>query len=156
MLLQLFSLTPDILFTSPAFPTTVRAAMAALTLVQADVIFAALDFIGNVVTHDCLVPSSSPPPKFPVYAAAIRSVLDKEGLELSSYVLSGLTGEFPEESTSIIVTIFRRLATFWSSQLLTWLPTILQRLSPTSVPDQAKSDFMTEMIRSVSFAHRKI
>ncbi|THH33518.1 hypothetical protein EUX98_g661 [Antrodiella citrinella] len=152
MLLQMFDLTPDVLFTSSSFPTALRASMTALTFVQADIILAALEFIANVITHDCLVPSSSPPPSFPIYASAIRSALQKDGLELSGYLLSGLTGEFPEECPPIIIAIFRRLATYWSSELIAWLPIVLQRLNSNLVPDQAKSDFLSEMTRFINTA----
>lgn len=147
MLLQLFNFAPDILFPSPAFPVAIRAAVTALTLVQSDIIFAALDFLANVITHESLIPKAAPPPKFPIYAAAIRSAVDKDGLELSGCLLSGLTGDFPEEAAVTIVSIFKTLATFWSSQLLAWIPGILQQLSPACVPDHAKSEFLNEMTR---------
>ncbi|KAH8102540.1 ARM repeat-containing protein [Cristinia sonorae] len=152
MLLQIFNFAPDVLFPSPAFPSAIRAAITSLTLVQADVVFAALEFLHGVVTHDSLLPSSSPPPKFPTYAAAIRSVIEKDGLELSGYLLSGLTGDFPEETAPFIVDIFRSLATLWSSQLLAWLPTILQQLNGIVVPDQAKSAFLADVTRAINTA----
>ena len=117
---------PDIIFPSPAFPVAFRAALAALTVVHTDIIFAALDLIRGIVTHDCLIPSSSPPPKFPIYAAAIKPVVQKEGPELTGFLLSGMVGDFPEESASTVVTIFRQLAVLWQQELLSWLPVILQ------------------------------
>lgn len=147
MLLQLFNLAPDILFTSTAFPTAFRVAVSALTLVQPDLIFAALDLIYGLITHDCLLPHSSSPPKFPIYATAIRSAVDEYGLELSGCLLSGITGDYHEETTTQIALTFRTLATYWSPQLLAWLPVILQRLPPTAIPDQAKSEFLAEVTR---------
>ncbi|OBZ78618.1 Uncharacterized protein C11G11.07 [Grifola frondosa] len=90
MMLQMIEFAPDVLFTSPAFAIAFRAAMAALTLIHSDIIFAALDLIRSILTHDCLAPVSNvpPPPKFPLYAAAIRPVIEKEGLELTGYLLS--------------------------------------------------------------------
>lgn len=151
MLLQMLEFAPDILFPSAAFPVSFKAAMAALTLVQADVVFAGLDFISNVITHDCLLPPAGgpPPPKFPVYAAVIRPMVEKEGPDLVGYLLSGLTGDFPEESTSTVVTIFRTMASQWPSALLSWLPPVLQQLPVGSVPDSAKTQFMTDMTRYV-------
>jgi len=144
MINQMIDYAPDILFPSQAFPIAFRAAMAALTVVHSDIIFAALDFIRNTLTHDCLAPSSSvaPPPKFPIYAAAIRPVVGKEGVELTGYLLAGLVGDFPEESTPIVVTIFRVIASLWHAELLSWLPVVLQQLT---LPDQTKSQFLTDM-----------
>ncbi|EMD41983.1 hypothetical protein CERSUDRAFT_110525 [Gelatoporia subvermispora B] len=150
MLLQMIEYTPDILFPSSAFPVAFRAAMLALNLVQADIVFAALDFVRMIVTHDCLSPSSThPPPKFPIYSAAIRPVVEKEGPELVGYLLSGLVGDFPEESTSLVVTIFRVLSALWPAQLLTWLPVVLQQLPVTSAPEQAKRQFMTDVSSAI-------
>ncbi|CCL98288.1 uncharacterized protein FIBRA_00282 [Fibroporia radiculosa] len=147
MSLQMLEYTPDVFFPSPAFPVAFRAAIAALTVVHSDIVFAALDFIRNIVTHDCLSPSSTtpPPPKFPVYAAAIRPVVQKEGLELTGYLLSGLVGDFPEESAPIVVTIFRVLAGLWQAELLSWLPAVLQQLPPISATDQLKAQFLADM-----------
>ncbi|KAH9947142.1 ARM repeat-containing protein [Amylocystis lapponica] len=140
MLLQMIEYAPDIFFPSFAFPIAFRAAMAALTVVHSDIIFAALDLIRNILTHDSLAPPSSvpPPPKFPIYAAAIRPVVEKEGVELTGYLLAGL-------STPIVVTIFRVVASLWQVQLLSWLPTVLQQLPTTSVPDQTKTQFLADM-----------
>ncbi|GBE77835.1 ARM repeat-containing protein [Sparassis latifolia] len=153
MLLQLLEYAPDVLFPSPAFPIAFRAAMAALTVIHTDIVFAALDFIRNILTHDCLTTTSTaPPPKFPLYAAAIRPVVEKEGLELSGYLLTGLVGDFPEDSTSIVVTIFRMMASLWQAQLLSWLPVVLLGLPSTSAPDQAKTQFMADMSSAIRTA----
>lgn len=145
MLIELVEHAPDVFFPSPAFPIAFRAAMAGLTLVQADIIFAALDVLRAIIEHDCLHPAPVPPPRYPVYAAAIKPVVEKEGLELVGYLLSGLTGDFPEDCVSPVITIFRVLAILWPSQLLAWLPVVLQQLPSTSVPDQAKSLFLSEV-----------
>ncbi len=145
MLLQMVDYAPDIFFTSPAFPVAFRVAMAGLTLVQADIIFSALDLIRNILAHECLAPSANPPPKFPLYAAAIKPVVQKEGLEFTGCLLSGLVGDFPEDSTASVITIFRVLAELWPSQLLSWLPAVLQQLPSASSPDQAKATFMSDV-----------
>ena len=92
---QMFEFAPDLLFPSPAFAIAFRAAMAALTLVQSDIVFAALDFLRDVLTHECLDPPPVPPPRYPVYAAAIRPVIVEQGLELTGLLLSGTVGDFP-------------------------------------------------------------
>lgn len=148
MLLQMIDYAPDILFPSSAFAFAFQASMAALTLVQADIVFAALDFIRNVLTHDCLDPSlPSPPPKFPIYASAIRPVIEREGQTLTGYLLAGIVGDFPEESASTVIGIFRVLAALWPTQLLSWLPLVLQQLPSSAAPDQSKTDFLNDINR---------
>ncbi|GLB36066.1 putative ARM repeat-containing protein [Lyophyllum shimeji] len=150
MLLQLVDHGPDIFFQSPAFPLAFRVAMAALTVVHTDIIFAALDLFRIILTHDCLVPSTTPPPpKFPLYAASIRSVLEKEGYQFVGYLLAGLIGDFPEDSTSAVVSIFRVLSLLWTSQLITWLPTILQQLPGAAAPNDAKTQFLSDVTSAV-------
>jgi transportin-3 len=152
MLLQMVDLAPDIFFQSSAFPLAFKAAMAALTVIHSDIIFASLDLFRIILTHDCLTPASTapPPPKFPLYAAAIEGVMEKDGFDLVGYLLSGLVGDFPEDSTSAVVSIFRAISSIWSSQLLSWLPNVVQQLPATTAPNQAKTQFLTEVTRSVS------
>jgi transportin-3 len=149
MLLQLVDVAPDIFFLSSAFPISFRASMAALTLVHTDIIFASLDLFRVVLTHDCLssISSTPSPPKFPIFASAIRTVFEKEGFDFVGYLLNGLVGDFPEDSTSVVVSIFRVISFVWPSQLLSWLPPILQQLPSTSTPIEAKAQFLSEVTR---------
>jgi transportin-3 len=149
MLLQMIEYTPDVFFQSSAFPLAFRATMAALTLVHSDIIFASLDLLSMILTHECLLPPENivPPPKFPIYAAAIRAVMEKEGYELTGYLLAGLVGQFPEDTVHKVVTIMRVLASLWSSQLLAWLPPILQQLPTSNAPNQSKTQFLADITR---------
>ncbi|EIN14130.1 ARM repeat-containing protein [Punctularia strigosozonata HHB-11173 SS5] len=152
MLLQMVEYTPDVFFDSSAFPLAFRATTAALTLVHSDIIFASLDLLSAILTHECLLPPENtiPPPQFPVYAAAIRDVMQKEGFEFTGYILAGLVGQFPEDTVHKVVTIMRVLASLWSSQLLVWLPPVLQQLPTSNAPNQAKSQFLADITSAVT------
>lgn len=145
--MNMVEFAPDIFFESSAFPAAFHITLAALTLIHTDTIFASLDLIRMVLTHDCLNSASheAPPPKFPLYANAIHQAVDKEGFEFTSLLLTGLVGNFPEETASIIVTLMRVLASLWPVQLQQWIPVILQRLPVTSVPEEAKVRFMKDL-----------
>ena len=145
--LQLLETVPDVFFPSTAFPLAFKASMAALTLIHSDLVFAALDLFRSILTHDSLLPSSTHPAKFAVYATAIKTVVEKEGFEFVGYLLSGLVGDFPEDSTSTVVSIFRSIAVLFSSQLLTWLPPVLQQLPTSAAPNEAKEQFMIDMTK---------
>lgn len=148
MLLQMIDFTPDVFFPSPALAVAFRAAMAALTLVHSDIVFAALDLIRTILSHECLQPSTQPPPpKFPIYAAAIQPVVEREGAELTGLLLAGTIGEFPEESMHMVVTIFRVLGSLWPTQLLAWLPPAVQQLPSSTVTDPAKTTFVSDVTR---------
>jgi transportin-3 len=146
MLMNMVEFAPDIFFESSAFPTAFRVALAALTLIHTDTVFASLDLIRMILTHDCLAPElKTPPPKFPLYANSIHQAVDKEGFEFASLLITGLVGDFPEEATSIIVTLFRVLASLWPSQLQQWAPVILQSIPAASAPEEAKVRFMKDL-----------
>lgn len=149
LLLELVAHAPNIFFQSSAFPLAFRAAMAALTLVHSEIIFQSLDLFRIVLNHDCLLSGPPQPPKFPIYSTAIRAVVDKEGFVLVGYLLAGLVGDFPEDSTSAVVSIFRALAALWTSQVLSWLPPVLEQLPTTVAPIQAKSQFLADVTRFV-------
>jgi transportin-3 len=157
MLLQMADVVPDLFYQSSAFPLAFRASMAALTLVHSDIVFAALDLFRNILTHDCLSPTPSrpPPPKFALYASVIRGVVDKEGFEFVGYLLDGLVGDFPEDSASTVVSIFRVLSALWSQQVLAWLPPILQHLPTSSTPNQTKAEFLADVTRSANHTGRR-
>ncbi|KAG1825839.1 armadillo-type protein [Suillus subaureus] len=143
LLLQLIRMAPDVFFQSSAFPLAFRATMAALTLIHSDLVFASLDLFRDILTHESLTPSSSPPLKFPIYSSAIKAVMEKEGFEFVGCILSGLVGDFPEDSTCALL---------WSTQLVTWLPPILQQLPPSSTPNQVKQQFLLDVTNSLNTA----
>lgn len=152
LLLQLIRMAPDVFFQSSAFPLAFRATMAALTLIHSDLVFASLDLFRDILTHESLTPSSSPPPKFPIYSSAIKAVMEKEGFEFVGYILSGLVGDFPEDSTAVVVTIFRAVALLWSTQLVTWLPPILQQFPVSSTPIQVREQFLLDVTNLLNTA----
>ena len=128
-MLTLLDVTPEILFDATTFPTAFRIAVGSLTLIHSDIVFAALDVVRGVVAADYLDPSiSSKLPEAPLYAATIRQVIEAEGSQLTSNLLAGLVGDFPEDAASLVITIFRMLALLWPQQLLAWLPQVLLHL----------------------------
>ncbi|KAF8898840.1 armadillo-type protein [Infundibulicybe gibba] len=136
LVIQLIALAPDIFFQTATFPLAFRTSMAALSLVQTEVVFAALDVFRLVITHDCL--------------AQDQTVFEKDGFELVGYLLSGLVGDFPEDSTAGVVSIFRVISAVWSSQLLAWLPSLLQGLPTTVAPNQTKTQFLSDVTSAIN------
>ncbi|KAJ7071120.1 armadillo-type protein [Mycena amicta] len=152
MLNSMVPVIPDIFFESSAFPLAFRAAMEALMLVHTDIVFASLDLFVLILTHDCLnpAPSTPPPPKYLAYAAVIQDTVQKDGLQFLCYLISGLVGEFPEDSLSLVVSIFRAMALVWGSQLLSWLPSVLQQLPSSAAPQAAQAQFLSDVTRAVT------
>ena len=153
LLTPMTEFTPDILLLSPAFPTAFRAAVATLQLVQSEILVATLDFIRIVLSHDALSPPTSlnpqhlipltPPPKFPLYGAAIKDVVEKQGFELVGHLLTGLVGHFPEDTTSTVVTVLRVMSALWAPQVQAWLPSVVEQLPAATVPVESKAQFLT-------------
>ncbi|KAJ7634215.1 armadillo-type protein [Mycena polygramma] len=152
MLTSMVPTAPDIFFTSSAFPLAFQTSMAAMALIHTDIIFASLDLFFLILTHDCLNPDPSvaTPPKFPIYRAAIQTVMEKNGFQFLSYLLNGLVGDFPEDSISTVVSIFRAMSFIWGSQLLSWLPSVLQQLPIAAAPQQAQAQFLSDVSRAVN------
>lgn len=148
MLLYLFERRPDVFLESAAFPTAFRIAVISLTLIHSDIIFATLDLVRGIITHDSLDPSlKNPPPKFPSYALAIRRVVNAEGTELTAKLLGGLVNDFPEETVSIVVTIFRMLAVLWPEQLLIWFPEAVNGIPMPASFGPAKEQAVNDVTR---------
>ncbi|KAJ8083950.1 Nuclear import receptor [Marasmius tenuissimus] len=151
MLIQLIQQAPDIFFQSTVFLTAFRASTAGLTIVQSDTIFAALDLFRMIFSHDCLDPHppKASPPNFILYANSIHSVVDLAGSEFLGYLLSGLVGNFPPESDSMVVSIFRSISTTWPTQVLSWTPHILQQLPASAAPNPIKEQFLTQLTSAI-------
>ncbi|KAF8508506.1 ARM repeat-containing protein [Gautieria morchelliformis] len=155
LLLQMVDFTPDILFPSPAFPASFGSAVAGLTLVQVDICYLALEFLRIVLTHDALSRNAgvTVPPKFPIYAQAIRDVFAEQGFQLLVCLLVGFVGDFDEETTSQVVTIFRTICAVWPSEISSWLPSVMEQL-PSSIPLSVKEKFLADF--NVAMAARDL
>lgn len=146
MLLLLFEKRPDILIESNVFPMAIRIATMSLTLTPTEVIFAALDLMRGIIAHDCLDPAvRNLPPKFPIYAASIRQVFSSEGSQLTVNLVAGLVNDFPSETVSMVITIFRLLSVLWPQQLLTWLPNALNQVTMPASYGPAKQQLMVDV-----------
>ena len=150
LLLQMVDFAPDILFTSPAFPASFGSAVAGSTLVQIDICYLALEFLRVVLTHDALSPPTGaggvavvPPPKFPIYAQAVRNVFSEQGFNLLGCLLTGFVGDFDEETTSQVVTIVRTISAVWPTEITAWLPSVVERL-PSTIPLTVKEQFLAD------------
>ncbi|TFK30359.1 mRNA transport regulator [Coprinopsis marcescibilis] len=145
-LTQLVDLAPDIFFESSSFPLAFRAALGGLQVVHSDVIFVSLRLFQAILTHECLEPRTTPPPpKFPIYLAAIKHTIEKEGFSLLGCLLTGLIGDFPEEFTTDVVTVFRALCKGWPTQMIAWLPPILEQIPATTISPSDKQKFLEEV-----------
>ncbi|KAF9244609.1 armadillo-type protein [Melanogaster broomeanus] len=150
LLLKLLEMDSDVFFLSPAFPLAFQLCMAALTLIHSDLVFATLDLFRDILTQDCLSPSAPLAPAFTQPAGAIKPVVEKEGFAFVGYLLSGLVGDFPEDSTAVVVSIFRSIAELFPSQLLTWLPPVLQQLPASDAPNEAKQRLLIDVTSAVN------
>lgn len=152
--------TPSLVFLSPMFPGAIRTALAALTLLQPQVIDSALQFIREVVGHDALSipPTSSqpgtplPPPADPTsgpspqelaaYSAAIRHVVGEQGFQLCGLLLTGLVTHFSSESMPVVLTTFRVLAAGFPAESASWVPAAAESLPVSNVPAQDRVAFV--------------
>jgi len=149
MLVQLEVMAPDIFFESSSFPHAFSAALAGFQVVQSDTIFSALELNQNIMEHNSLNPTSHQnAPKYSIYASAIKSTIEQEGFNLLGCLMAGLTGqfpEFPEDCTTPIISVFRSLVEFWPTQLLVWLPAVLEQLPPGTAPNEGKLQFLNDV-----------
>lgn len=113
-------------------------------MIQTDVVFAGLDVVRSVVEHESLGGMVNPP-KFLTVATNIREIVIKEGYELVGRILHGLAGDFPEDAVSIVITIMRSISASWPTEILSWLPPILQQLPTTTMPADAKARFLQDV-----------
>jgi transportin-3 len=149
----LLDIAPDIYFDPATLVQAMKVVIAALTVVQSEVVWGALEHIRSLLSHPCLDRAADPPPSFPIFASVIDGVINQDGEELTNNLLFGLVGDtdyFPEDAVSTIITTFRSLAALWPRHLVEWLPGILQRLPP-SAPMQGRTKFLAEVDRSVIY-----
>ncbi|KAJ3779117.1 armadillo-type protein [Lentinula raphanica] len=148
--MQVLHQAPDIYFDPATFPLAFQATCAALTVVQSDVLCSALDMFQAIFHHQCLDPSAPNPPNFITYAHTIHNVLDSQGANFIGFLLTGLIGDFPPETDSLVISIFRIVASIWPTQMLAWLPNVLQRMPSMSVPVQVKQKFLADITAAIT------
>ncbi|KAG8769346.1 Nuclear import receptor [Ceratobasidium sp. 428] len=138
--------TPDLLLLSPALPTTIQALLACLSLVQPDAIYVGVDFASNLLGHEAMDQTNqSPPPNFPLYAAAIRNAVGPHGPQLVSVLLNGLSGSYPEDVTSTTVSVIGDLANTWPNEFPAWLATAVDVLPTSVVHPTVKTTLLTDI-----------
>jgi len=151
MLIQMTEFTADVLFPSPSFPTSFGVVLSSLNLLQPEIVFASLDLVRNIIGHDALlpVPGMQQPATYTVYAEAIRKTVEQQGFQLVGLLLSGLITHFPEDSNNNVTTIFRILARLWPSDLVSWLPSVLEQLPTSTLPVAAKNQFFADVKNAI-------
>ncbi|KAG9104620.1 Nuclear import receptor [Ceratobasidium sp. 370] len=138
--------TPDLLILSPALPTTVQVLLACLSLVQPDAIYVGVDFAFNLLGHEAMDQTNqSPPPNFPLYAAAIRNAVGPHGAQLVSVLLNGLTGSYPEDVTSTTVSVIGEIVKIWPSEFAAWIAAAVEVLPTSAVHPTVKATLLTDI-----------
>jgi transportin-3 len=147
MLKQILENTPDIYFAATTSNQALRIVTAALIVIQTEVAWTALEHVRNLLQHQCLEQRPTPPPSFPMFAAIIDQGVSAEGKRIVQNLVAGLAEEppLPDDSTSMVITVFRALAALWPARLVEWLPAALE-LIPSS-PAQARKKFFDEVTR---------
>ncbi|ELU44492.1 mRNA transport regulator [Rhizoctonia solani AG-1 IA] len=138
--------TPDLLLLSSAFPIAIQVLLACLSLVQPEAIDAGVDFAYTLLGHDALSQESpSPPPNFPLYANAIRNAVGPHGAQLVSVLLNGLSGSYPEDVTSPVVSVIGELAKIWPNEFPMWITTAVELLPTSNVHPTVKSTLISDV-----------
>ncbi|KAG8715687.1 Nuclear import receptor [Ceratobasidium sp. 423] len=138
--------TPDLLLLSSAFPITIQVLLACLSLVQPEAIDAGVDFAYALLMHDALDKANpSPPPNFPLYATAIRNAVGPHGAQLVSVLLNGLSGTYPEDVTSPVVSLIGELVKIWPNEFAMWITTAVELLPTSSVHPTVKSTLLSDI-----------
>lgn len=141
---------PDVLFLSPSFNSSFTAAMIGLGMIHLDIIYASLEFVRTILSHDCLKSVQDNPVKFPVYAQAIRSTVPKHGLDLLGYMLTGLVGEYEDDTMPLVITIVRAMAGLWPTEVSSWLPSVVGQF-PSYIPGDIKQQFLSDFNKYVVY-----
>ncbi|KAL5635952.1 hypothetical protein ACGC1H_004677 [Rhizoctonia solani] len=138
--------TPDLLFLSSMFPVTIQVLLACLSLVQPEAIDAGVDFAYALLGHEALnTANPSPPPNFPLYATAIRNAVGPHGAQLVSVLLNGLSGTYPEDVASPVVSVVVELAKSWPNEFAMWITTAVELLPTSSVHPTVKSTLLSDV-----------
>jgi len=131
--------SPQSFYASAGFETTILTCLVAMTMIHSDIVFASLDLIRTILSSDVFNdPRGSASPN----SMRVREILTTLGFQLVGTLLTGLTGNFPEEAISVVTLIFQQTAILWPSEMLNWLPTVLISIPPSSCPQEAKSEFL--------------
>ena len=161
---------PRMLLLSPQFPQVFRAALATLTLLKPETIATAVDFVLGIVGHDALMmPVTASQPGTPLastgglnadgtpsmdelasYAATIRHVVGQQGFQLASVLLNGLVSQYSPEEMPVVNTTLKVLSAGFASEMMAWVPGIVEQLPTNYVPDTAKESFVKRYLAALN------
>jgi transportin-3 len=158
---------PEILIPSSCFHQSFPLVLTCLEFVDPEPVFTSLNYVRQILGHSSLelqaAASSSSgaggkpgsttnkpgsnqmavpvaPAGYDVFAQSINQVVSQNGYLLSEVLLRRTLTDFPEDSLSTVIILFRLLADFFPTQLATWVPSVVERLSPkvATIPDREK------------------
>ncbi|KAA1115189.1 Nuclear import receptor [Puccinia graminis f. sp. tritici] len=167
LLSSLMDNQPEILIPSSCFHQSFPLVLTSLEFVDPEPVFTSLNYVRQILGHSSLElqaaassssgaggkpgsttskPGSSQmavpvaPAGYDVFAQSINQVVSQNGYLLSEVLLRRTLTDFPEDSLSTVIILFRLLADFFPTQLATWVPSVVERLSPkvATIPDREK------------------
>jgi transportin-3 len=141
---------PGILFDSPGLDTAVACCLVALKLIHTDIIFSSLNFLTAILEPaKPLQFQNGTATRFPNFIR-VNEVFVANGFQLMGSLLDGLLGNFPEESLSTVISLFRHVADQWPAEFAGWLPPLMQGLPGNLCTEQMKTKFVEDCARYFS------
>jgi transportin-3 len=123
---------PEEYFASTGVSTSFMTGVVALTLPHTDIVFASLDFLRIILTQ------GTPSGKGATHP--MQQIFTTSGQELLKSLLTGMSGDFPEEAISAVILLFRCIADSWPTEMIEWLPGSIESMP---LPLEEKTKFVT-------------
>jgi hypothetical protein len=137
MLIAMLTDHPDILFTSPALPSSLSVATSALSLLNGRIVRASLDLFLSLFDNAAFNAPSSP----------LREALAREGYNLTTAVVNGIVSEFDDSAGAIAVA--RTLAEKLPSEFSAWVPAAISATPPKALATLIREQFVQSFLECV-------
>ncbi|KAI9600178.1 hypothetical protein KEM48_000592 [Puccinia striiformis f. sp. tritici PST-130] len=78
--------------------------------------------------------------EYQLFVQSIKQLIVQNGYLLTEVLLRRTLTDFPEDSLSLVIILFRLLSDFFPMELATWVPSVIERLPPkiVSIADREK------------------
>ncbi|KAH9473766.1 hypothetical protein MJO29_000822 [Puccinia striiformis f. sp. tritici] len=156
----------EILISSNCFHQSFPIVLTSLEFFDPEPIFTSLNYIRQILGHSSLeLQSTSSAPtsgngegksaimtttnkaniqtdqaEYQLFVQSIKQLIVQNGYLLTEVLLRRTLTDFPEDSLSLVIILFRLLSDFFPMELATWVPSVIERLPPkiVSIADREK------------------
>ncbi|MBW0475818.1 hypothetical protein O181_015533 [Austropuccinia psidii MF-1] len=157
LLTNMIEKCPEMIISSPCFAPSFPVVLTSLEFFAPGPLSATLNYIREILGHSSLentsmngVDTPVAPAGFTLLAQAIQSLIIQHGYPLCEILLRRLLTDFPEDTVSSVIALFRLLSDRFPNEISAWLPVVAENLPERAISFNEKQKFLSALREALS------